>query len=124
MRVVTAQQMTIANLISVVVAGAGNSPEVPITGVESQVDVEINTPTAIGLVNFNAVYENGVMLVHWVTSWEQDTLGFHIYRGITESFADAVRVTDLNNMIPGKGTSGGDYVFTNITVTPNVAYWY
>ncbi|MBP8293346.1 MAG: hypothetical protein KAX65_11275, partial [Caldilineaceae bacterium] len=110
------------NLIRVILAAAGSSPAVPITGVESQVDVQINTPTAIELVNFFAVYENGMILVKWTTAHEIDTFGFNIYRSQSENFADAGPINA--ELIPGKGTSGGDYVFADITVAPNATYRY
>ena len=127
MRVVTAEQMTIVNLISVEMAGSGSQPPAPIGGVVSKVDVQINTPTAIDLINFYAVYENGMMLVNWATAWEQDTFGFHLYRGESESFEGVVQITEA--LIPGKGTGGGeytylDYVFADRMVTPNRTYWY
>ena len=98
------------------------SPSTPITGVEAEVEVVINPPTAIGLVNFYGVYENGVMLVKWTTGWEQNTFGFHIHRSESAVFADAGQITQ--DLIPGNVTSGGDYVYADVNVAPNVTYWY
>jgi hypothetical protein len=81
-------------------------------------------PSAIGLVSFDATYSDGLVWVKWVTGWEQNTFGFHIYRGETNEFASAARLTQ--ELIPGKGSSGGyaGYVYTDPSVLLNRSYWY
>jgi uncharacterized repeat protein (TIGR01451 family) len=84
--------------------------------------VEIQKPTAITLSSFTANFAGGVIRVLWTTTLELDTVGFHLYRSTSGGLNDAVRITPA--LIPGQGSDGGAYSFTDTRITAGVTYWY
>lgn len=84
----------------------------------------VNEPTAIGLASFTGDCVNGVVVVRWTTSWELETFGFHLYRGETDDFVQAQRLT--TTMIPGTGSGGGDYDFVDadVSLMAGRTFWY
>ena len=68
---------------------------------------EPEDPKLVVLESFTAVQQGNSIAVSWVTSAEIDTLGFHIYRGLGETFEDAVQLT--TSTITAKGPQGGSY---------------
>jgi uncharacterized repeat protein (TIGR01451 family) len=84
--------------------------------------IQIVSPTAIRLESFTATRVGDVVQVDWKTTFEQNTLGYHVYRSTTDSFADAVAVT--TQMVPGQGTGGGSYQFVDTTVVSGEPYRY
>ncbi|MEZ4656626.1 MAG: SdrD B-like domain-containing protein [Caldilineaceae bacterium] len=67
----------------------------------------IEEPKLVVLESFTAVLQGNSIAVSWVTSAEIDTLGFHIYRGLGETFENAVQLT--TSTITAKGPQGGTY---------------
>jgi uncharacterized repeat protein (TIGR01451 family) len=86
------------------------------------VSVNVTPPTVIVLDTFALAYQNPGMLIWWTTSLELDTFGFHLYRNTSNNLTTAERVTA--QLIPGKGTNGGDYSYFDPTVKPGRIYWY
>jgi fimbrial isopeptide formation D2 family protein/uncharacterized repeat protein (TIGR01451 family) len=82
------------------------------------------TPTVVGLVSFTASRMEGqLVVVRWTTAFEQNTWGFHLWRSVTGSRADAERIT--TTLIPGAGRNGGaSYVWRDTTAIPGVTYSY
>ncbi|MEZ4712135.1 MAG: SdrD B-like domain-containing protein [Caldilineaceae bacterium] len=64
-------------------------------------------PKLVVLESFTAVQQGNSIAVSWITSAEIDTLGFHIYRGLNETFEGAVQLT--TSTITAKGPQGGTY---------------
>ena len=68
-----------------------------------------------------ATDENSIML-SWITSNESAQLqGFHLWRGTSLSFDNAVQLT--SQIIPAQG-SGIEYVYDDVSVDPNLMYIY
>ncbi|MBN1261789.1 MAG: hypothetical protein JXB35_14020 [Anaerolineae bacterium] len=81
-------------------------------------------PLAVTLAAFDAVPQDGAVVVTWETALEVNTLGFNLYRADTESGA---RVRLNNNLIPTQhpGMSvGGAYSWVDATVVPGGSYFY
>ncbi|MBU1880045.1 MAG: hypothetical protein KJ734_13950, partial [Chloroflexi bacterium] len=79
------------------------------------------SPTAVTLFDFKATPEGAGIQVTWETALEMDMLGFNLYRA--EALGGAW--TQLNvSLIPGRGSSGGSYVYTDNTAVPGVTYYY
>ena len=100
----------------------GSGSDDPAGNNEDDVAVAVLRPTAIGLVSFTAFRTGDGVEVRWATSYERDTFGYLIFRGVTDNFAQAQRITAA--VIPGKGTAGGAYALTDANVAPAVAYRY
>jgi uncharacterized repeat protein (TIGR01451 family) len=103
------------------VQGGGGGDE-PSGDNEDDETVMVLRPTAIGLVSFTAFRTGNAVELRWETSYERDTFGYLIFRGVTDNFAQAQRITA--SVIPGKGTGGGAYALTDANVAPGVAYRY
>ncbi len=84
----------------------------------------VNVPTAIGIASFAGAYANGAVVVQWTTTWEMATLGFHVYRGETDDFSQARRLT--TTVIPSTGTGGSGYrvVDAHGPFLPARTFWY
>ena len=60
-------------------------------------------PLPVTLSQFNANMVNGVSVLNWVTSSEQNNEGWNIYRSISENFGQATKIN--NELIPGAGNT-------------------
>lgn len=87
-------------------------------------DYILMTPLAVQLNAFTAVGGDQSVAIAWETASELDTLGFNLWRGVTQAAPD----TRLNaTMIPaaGTGTGGGaTYSWTDSAVQNGTTYWY
>jgi uncharacterized repeat protein (TIGR01451 family) len=80
-------------------------------------------PTAIELTYFRAEDVDGLVALTWATAWEQNTLGYNVYRA-TSVDGERVRLNG-GDPIPGQGgESGYDYQYNDATVSEGVTYWY
>lgn len=99
---------------------ATNNPDTAAGG-DPTVTVITRGPTAISLASFSASWVKGAPLVHWTTAVEVSSYGFHIYRGLTPSRSDAVRVTA--ELIPAQG-GGSSYSWQDTGASSGQRYWY
>jgi hypothetical protein len=81
------------------------------------------SPSAITLVNFNAVWEGAYARVQWTTITEFDVWGYQLYRGLDNNFAHAILVSP--DLIPGQGATGGSYtaIDTLAAQEGSFSYW-
>lgn len=80
---------------------------------------------SVTLAEFGAEGEADTIRVFWSTAIELETLGFHLYRATTPTFADATRLN--SEMIPAQGTggaSGASYDYRDSDVTSGALYYY
>ncbi len=85
----------------------------------------VNTvqPTAIRLVSFTAERAGAGVRVAWQTLSEVDTFGFYVLRSTTANPESAVRV-NAEEIVPGKGSSGGSYEVVDAQAEAGVTYYY
>ncbi len=100
---------------------SGSSDDLLLDNIDDE-PIQVVVPTAIGLVNFTAARVGDVVQVDWESAYENNTFGYHIYRGTTDNFADAAAVT--KQIVPGQGTGGGNYQFVDTTVVSGAPYRY
>ena len=83
----------------------------------------IEGPTAVKLIDFKAIPEEGQVLVTWETASEEDTFGFELLRADSPKGEPAVIAT-IPSASPG-GNAGAfyDYVDTDVTDKVPYAYW-
>ncbi|MBP9072110.1 MAG: DUF11 domain-containing protein, partial [Caldilineaceae bacterium] len=94
-----------------------------LAGALSLAPVPVQQPTYVRLMNFTATAEGADVRLAWETSTEIDNLGFHLFRGTTDRFEDAVRINE--QMIPGQGrTTGASYTYVDSNVEAGAyTYW-
>ncbi len=76
----------------------------------------------VTLVSFTSRWQDGHMLIEWVTSLELETYGFRLYRSETRQFEDAVLITP--EVILSQGMNGGNYQVIDTDVEPGRHYYY
>ena len=76
----------------------------------------------VTLVSFTSRWQDGHMLIEWVTSLELETHGFRLYRSETRQFEDAVLITP--EVILSQGMNGGSYQVIDTDVEPGKHYYY
>ena len=83
----------------------------------------VPAPTAVKLMSFSAVAGDGAVTLEWRTASELSNLGFHLYRGLSETGPWA-RIT--TSLIPGLGSSpiGKAYSFRDAGLTNGVRHFY
>ncbi|MEJ5308331.1 MAG: hypothetical protein WHX52_01045 [Anaerolineae bacterium] len=85
---------------------------------------DVDVPTAVSLVSFEATPRQGTILVTWETAMELDHVGFNLYR----STAVNGPYTQLNaDLIPPQFPGeimGGAYDWLDTNVQPGVTYFY
>ena len=90
----------------------------------SSASLTLAGPTAVTLVNFEAVPQNDHIQVTWETATELNNLGFNLYRSETA----AGPWTQLNAaLIPAQqpgSITGATYEWLDTSVIPNVTYFY
>ena len=80
--------------------------------------------TAVVLEEFSAIRELEGVRIRWITSREEDTYGFQVYRGKTDRLSEAKSVT--TEIIPAQGRQGGAHygLFDSaITAGSSAYYW-
>jgi len=88
----------------------------------SQNIVSQNIPTAIALKSFQIdMIEEGVE-ISWTTLAEHNTMGFQLYRSMSNDLNSAVSL--MPSMIPSQGIAGGDYRFIDQSVLSDAIYIY
>jgi uncharacterized repeat protein (TIGR01451 family) len=103
---------------AITVRGVATSEQTDAVGFTAQ-SVNPLSPTAIELLSFTALHGMNGVQVAWVTGWEVDSFGFHVWRSASLDGAESVRVTP--NLIPAQG--GGTYQITDPTGQPGDWYW-
>jgi hypothetical protein len=80
-------------------------------------------PTAVRLLSFGAEPADGAVELSWRTASELDNLGFHLYRGLSES-GPWTRLTAV--LIPGLGSSpvGAAYSWHDAGLRNGTRYYY
>ena len=79
---------------------------------------------AVGLFNFQAVSVSTGIRLSWQTGFEDNNLGFNLYRATVNDRDQAGLVNP--SLIPSQSQGGGgaDYDYTDTTVSANVLYYY
>lgn len=109
------------------------SPTVPVTVTDEPVQPTteaptptptpfVAPPTAIELGSFTGIWEDDVVVIRWVTSYEEDTFGYRLYRSADGTRANAELVTE--QLVASQGTLGGDYSVTDADAHEGIAYTY
>ncbi len=88
-----------------------------------------STTVSIGypviLSSFDAIYENNILTLYWITQAETNVFGWNIYRSDTVHFDNAYQINA--NIIPGAGTTTEpteyEYIDEKEIVQGNT-YWY
>jgi hypothetical protein len=83
-------------------------------------------PTAVDLANFTANSEDRHVRVEWATVWEDNNLGFNLYRNTSAEFPEAAEVlnpTLIPAQAPGSGT-GSLYAYDDDDVVSGTTYYY
>lgn len=80
------------------------------------------TPSAVTLADFFAISGEGVITLDWVTAYEQDHLGFRVFRSLTSELEDAEAISPLINA--ENNVNGAEYDFEDTAVTDGVLYYY
>ncbi len=101
-------------------------PSLAYTGAATGGEVEdylmlLPTPTAVDLIAFNAQAQGQAIRVRWLTSKEEHTSHFDLYRATSPDRASAVRVTASS--IPAHG-AGIYYGWSDTSIAPNTTYYY
>jgi hypothetical protein len=63
------------------------------------------------------------IVVEWETAWEQDNVGFYLFRGLSQDFADA----ELIHFEPARGAGqfeGQYYSYLDRDTAPGITYYY
>jgi hypothetical protein len=81
-------------------------------------------PTAIELERFTARWQDGSVVVEWVTRAEVDTWGFDLYRSATGRREDAERVSAQSILARGRGQGGASYSWADEEARPGSTYTY
>jgi len=78
----------------------------------------------IGLTDFTADYIDNSVVINWTTSYENEVVGFNIYRSENNDFDSANKVN--TSIIDGNGTTTDphSYSFTDITANVYQSYFY
>lgn len=74
-------------------------------------------PTAIALGSFQATFQQAQLVIQWYTTAEQETIGYYLAAGSTETVAEAKVLT--REIIAGQGSTGGFY---RVTLPYNPVY--
>ena len=80
---------------------------------------------AVGLFDFQAMSAPTGIRLSWKTGFEDNNLGFNLFRATVEDRAQAVQVNSV--LIPSQSQGGGgydDYEYIDETVIPNMLYYY
>ena len=83
-----------------------------------------NTPTAVNLAGFNAFPLDDSILIQWGTIWENDLIGFNLYRS---SSMNAEKFLLNQPIIPAEGIGGYGgvwYEYTDSSVEIGNTYYY
>lgn len=84
-----------------------------------------SAPTAIALLRFSAVRESDGVHITWITGAELNSWGFHLWRGETTDWQQAVRIT--KSIYPAQGGTGTGatyrYLDTAAGATQPLFYW-
>jgi uncharacterized repeat protein (TIGR01451 family) len=118
---VTSNTTNIALLQNVIDEFGDNVP--PVQGQDSA-SVVAEEPTAVLLLSFTATRIANAVQIRWVTGWEQNSWGFHLWRSQTNARANAVRITPT--LIPAQGANGGgaQYSFLDGSAEAGIGYRY
>lgn len=81
-------------------------------------------PTAIDLNSFTVAWEAQHVVIHWETSMEFNTRGFHIVRSSTGNRSDAVDITAELIAARGRISQGATYQWADLTALPGTTYTY
>jgi hypothetical protein len=98
--------------------------EVPPVQGEDSASVVAEEPTAVLILSFTSTRADEGVQIHWVTGWEQNSWGFHLWRSQSDARTEAIRVTP--NLIPAQGANGGgaQYGFLDRSAEAGIGYQY
>ncbi|MBX2997316.1 MAG: DUF11 domain-containing protein [Caldilineaceae bacterium] len=98
--------------------------DVPSVQGQDSASVVVEEPTAVLLLSFTAIHAAEGVEIRWVTGWEQNSWGFHLWRGQRAVRVGAVRITP--NLIPAQGVNGGgaQYSFLDESAQIGIGYYY
>lgn len=117
---VTSETTNIAILQNVIDEFGDDAP--PVQG-QDGASVVAEEPTAVLILSFTAIRTAEAVQIRWVTGWEQNSWGFHLWRGQTSAREDAARITPT--LIPAQGANGGaQYSFLDGSAQAGVGYYY
>ena len=78
-------------------------------------------PAAPLIASFTATTATTGIHLDWTTAWETDLEGFHLWRGTTSIFSDAVRLTGV--LLPPNGVPSA-YGYVDRPLQPDIYYYW
>jgi hypothetical protein len=82
-------------------------------------------PTGVVLSSFTARWQDGAILVGWVTVTEIDNVGFNLYRG-ESAIGPWTKLNDdlIPTKVPPGSLEGAEYTWQDRAVEVNTSYYY
>ena len=94
----------------------------PLNGEVEDYWIDLDSPTAVLLDNFQAVAQPDHILVTWETVSEVSNAGFNLYRAPAVD-GERTLLANVPSQSPG-GTAGAAYSYQDFDVQPGQTYWY